>query len=107
MVMGGTKCPSMTSKCTQSAPACSSAATSSPSRLKSADNSDGATSTRGADPGMATTVRGQAVEAEETTSTGVDNGIRRQWADETSSHPPGSVPPQTVGMVMVTGASKS
>src|SRR2546423_13052218 len=45
MVIGGTKCPSITSKWTQSAPACSRAATSSPSRLKSAERSDGATST--------------------------------------------------------------
>src|SRR5262249_38531320 len=39
----GTKCPSITSICIQSAPAASSARTSSPSLAKSADKIDGAT----------------------------------------------------------------
>src|SRR5215475_523562 len=44
MVMLGTKRPSMTSTWIQSAPAASTARTSSPSRVKSADRTDGATS---------------------------------------------------------------
>jgi hypothetical protein len=40
--MFGTKCPSITSTCTQSAPAASIARTSSPSAAKSADRIDGA-----------------------------------------------------------------
>src|SRR6516165_1308828 len=43
-VMLGTKRPSMTSTWIQSAPAASTARTSSPSRVKSADSTDGATS---------------------------------------------------------------
>src|SRR5262245_44308269 len=42
MLMLGTKCPSMTSTCTQSQPAASMARTSSPSRAKSAERIDGA-----------------------------------------------------------------
>src|SRR5262245_29223705 len=40
--MLGTKCPSITSTCTQSQPAASMARTSSPSRAKSADRIEGA-----------------------------------------------------------------
>src|SRR5215467_6840845 len=43
MVMLGTKRPSITSTWIQSAPAASTARTSSPSRVKSADRTDGAT----------------------------------------------------------------
>src|SRR5437899_3926407 len=43
MVMLGTKCPSITSTWIQSAPAPSTARTSSPNRVKSADRTDGAT----------------------------------------------------------------
>src|SRR5215470_14301394 len=43
MVMLGTKRPSMTSTWIQSAPAASTARTSSPSRVKSADSTEGAT----------------------------------------------------------------
>src|SRR5437899_1743406 len=43
MVMLGTKCPSITSTWIQSAPAASTARTSSPNRVKSADRTDGAT----------------------------------------------------------------
>src|SRR5262245_49576774 len=42
MVMLGTKCPSMTSTCTQSHPAASMARTSSPRRAKSAERIEGA-----------------------------------------------------------------
>src|SRR5580700_10242230 len=42
MVMLGTKRPSITSTCIQSAPAASTARTSSPNRVKSADRTDGA-----------------------------------------------------------------
>jgi len=42
IVIFGTKCPSITSTCIQSAPAASAAWTSSPSFEKSADNIEGA-----------------------------------------------------------------
>src|SRR5690554_3023055 len=56
MVILGTKCPSMTSTCTQSQPASSIARTSSPRRAKSADNMEGAIRIEPEDVGLVMTV---------------------------------------------------
>src|SRR5438132_14066903 len=78
--MGGTKCPSMTSKCTQSAPACSRAATASPNRLKSADRSEGAISTLGNGRDADRHRRVEVVVGDDHVGGGVDGGPSGQLA---------------------------
>src|SRR5215510_8008869 len=77
MVMLGTKRPSITSTWIQSAPAASTARTSSPNRAKSADRTDGATRNGCMVAPRSALFRGRPIDEPDELPNGFDAGGRR------------------------------